>query len=34
MALFLYAGENYDAVLDLLTFWFAGDGNRDVKQAI
>nr|CAD2175314.1 unnamed protein product [Meloidogyne enterolobii] len=27
-------GENYDSVVDLLTFWFAGDSNRDVKQAI
>ncbi|CAK5048693.1 unnamed protein product [Meloidogyne enterolobii] len=26
--------ENYDSVVDLLTFWFAGDSNRDVKQAI
>ncbi|CAK5039578.1 unnamed protein product [Meloidogyne enterolobii] len=29
-----YLTENYDSVVDLLTFWFAGDSNRDVKQAI
>uniref|UniRef100_A0A914IDW8 Uncharacterized protein n=1 Tax=Globodera rostochiensis TaxID=31243 RepID=A0A914IDW8_GLORO len=27
-------GENYDTLVDLLTFWFTGDNNRDVKQAV
>ncbi|KAL3070484.1 hypothetical protein niasHT_032274 [Heterodera trifolii] len=27
-------GENYDTMVDLLTFWFVGDNNRDVKQAL
>ncbi|KAI3412029.1 Protein tyrosine phosphatase domain-containing protein 1 [Globodera pallida] len=26
--------ENYDTLVDLLTFWFTGDNNRDVKQAV